>query len=656
MSLSDLSNNSQLYRRINFLPPQLINQIAAGEVVERPASVVKELVENALDAGASTIEIDIEQGGLRLMRIRDNGGGIGKDDLALALSRHATSKIASLEDLERVMTMGFRGEALPSISSVSHLSLTSRVPGERHAWRITADGAETHFDIQPASHPEGTTVEVRDLFYNTPARRKFLRSDKTEFQHIEALIKRLSMSRFDVSFKLTHNQRTVFDLKPAVTKEERERRLALLLGEEFPRQALSVELEAAGLKLSGWVGLPTFSRGQPDFQFFYVNGRLVRDKTVTAAVRQTYQDVLYHGRHPIYVLYLELDPTLVDVNAHPAKLEVRFRDTRLIHDFLFRSLYRALGDTKPREPTQSLIAPAKDQPAPAFDVKPNTWNQPASPRSSVLAGGYERTPSTSSGHRTPSFAVSPRESIPREFRQSSLPLGSRNLSSRYAELYAKPTSSAIPAGGATTADLGKSSQSSDDFPPLGYAVAFVQGAFILAESRQGLVIVDAHAAHERITYEKLKQQYHAGAIIGQTLLLPIPIQVAPAEADLAEEHAEMLGSLGVEISRSGPGTLLIRSIPALLSESNSEQLVRDILADLNHQGQSTRVEEMINTFLATLACHSAIRANQKMMIPEMNALLREMEATERSNQCNHGRPTWVEMNIKELNKLFMRGQ
>jgi DNA mismatch repair protein MutL len=618
---------------IRILPPQLINQIAAGEVVERPASAIKELVENAFDAGARSVDIDVEQGGLRLMRIRDDGGGIAREELPLALSRHATSKIATLDDLEHVATMGFRGEALPSISSVSRLALTSRMRGERCAWRVTTDGAETEFDVQPAAHPEGTTVEVRDLFYNTPARRKFLRSEKTEFQHIETLVKRMALARFDVGFSLSHNQRDVFSLRPAETQTDIERRLALLLGEEFLEQALAVEFSAAGLKLSGWVGLPTFSRSQADMQFFYVNGRLVRDKLVSAAVRQAYQDVLYHGRQPVYALYLELDPVLVDVNAHPAKLEVRFRESRLVHDFLFRGLHQALGGARPGAAVIGETPPAEvEMPAPAVNMasapprsEPRSRPSPSLRMSSPPAG----RPSSS-------------------FRQTSLPLNVAETIQSYADLYAAP---------APSLQLASAEHRDEDaMPPLGFAVAHLHGAFILAQSRNGLILVDAHAAHERITYEKLKRQHQAGPVPSQPLLLPIRLKVTEAEAELAMEAQETLAALGIELSRTGPETLLVRALPALLDEAEGEQLMRDVLADLNEHGHSSRVEETLNAVLATVACHGSVRANRKLSVPEMNTLLREMEATERSGQCNHGRPTWVELSVKDLNNLFQRGR
>jgi DNA mismatch repair protein MutL len=632
---------------IRILPPQLINQIAAGEVVERPASAVKELVENSLDAGARAVEIDVEQGGLRLLRIRDDGCGIPKEELPLALSRHATSKIASLDDLENVATLGFRGEALPSISAVARLTLISRTPDDRCAWRVGADGTETNFDIQPAAHAEGTTVEVRDLFYNTPARRKFLSSERTEFQHIDNLVRRMALSRFDVGLALNHNQRSVLSLRPAETQADIERRLAALLGEDFLEQSLPVDVAAAGFRLYGWIGLPTYSRSQADMQFFYVNGRLVRDKRVSVAVRQAYQDVLFHGRHPVHVLYLELDPAQVDVNAHPAKLEVRFRDSRLVHDFLFRSLHRVLGGARAGVVTAATTELPAQTEENAIDAEP------------VSAGS--RTPADR--RERPPLHMAPPRPVPPSYRQASLPLQVSEAVQSYGELYSSPArtrENALPeyespsAGGPP--GIAPELTDNDSAPRLGFAVAHVHGAFILAESPSGLILVDAHAAHERITYEKLKRQQDRGTIASQPLLLPIRLKVSEAEADLAEENREDLARLGIELGRIGPDTLLVRALPALLGETDGAALVRDLLADLNEHGRSGRIEERLNAVLATVACHGSVRANRRLTIPEMNTLLREMEATERSGQCNHGRPTWVELSVKELNGLFSRGR
>ncbi len=604
--------------RIHSLPSQLVNQIAAGEVVERPASVVKELVENSFDAGATQINIDIEQGGSRLIRIRDNGRGIFKEDLGLALSRHATSKIASLQDLERVASMGFRGEALPSISSVARLTLISRTQEAEFAWKVSADGTEKNFDPQPDPHPLGTTVDVRDLFYNTPARRKFLKTEKTEFSHIENLIKKMALSRFDVGFQLTHNQREILNLRPARSVAEQEQRIAGICGTAFIENAVKIDFASSGLQLNGWVGLPTFSRSQPDMQFFYVNGRLVKDRLVVHAVKQAYQDVLYHGRHPVFVLFLQLDPQLVDVNAHPAKLEVRFREGRLVHDFLFSALHRSLAEQRPQ---------IKQPPVESVEqIEPLSIRYPDH-QSSAIRHSYR------GANESP--------------RQSGLPLSVTEEVKAYASLYPQVSDKAQ--------QLTEVSDS-ESVPPLGYALAHIHNIYILSETANGVILVDAHAAHERVTYERLKKQYHSGQVPTQPLLLPLKIQVSSAEADLAEQHQDFFASLGFEISRSGPETVILRSTPAILEKTDMDTLVRDMLADINNHGMSRRALEISNEILATMACHGSVRAKRKLSMEEMNALLREMEQTDRIGQCNHGRPTWVELSYKELDKFFMRGQ
>ncbi|MDF1582900.1 MAG: DNA mismatch repair endonuclease MutL [Methyloprofundus sp.] len=617
--------------RIHALPPQLVNQIAAGEVVERPASVIKELVENCFDAGASSVSVEVEQGGARLIKIRDNGCGIEKDDLALALSRHATSKIESLQDLEHVMTMGFRGEALPSISSVSRLTLISRVAGEPCAWRVQADGTEQALDPQPDPHPLGTTIEVCDLFYNTPARRKFLKTDKTEFTHIETLLKRMALSRFDVAFELKHNQREIFNFKMAQTQVEQAQRIAHILGSAFLESSVPLDFSASGMRLHGWVGLPTFSRSQQDMQYFYVNGRLVKDRLVSHAIKQAYQDVLYHGRHPVYVLYLELDPSFVDVNAHPQKLEVRFREGRTVHDFLFKALHRSLADVRPQasqpevESSEAMdIARPVVQKIVDFQPLPATDARPAMPRQR-----YQ-----------PSAAP----------RQSALPLNVDAQIAAYTKLVAPTVSSAIQEP--RVANI----SSTELEPPLGYAVAHLHDVYILTETKNGIILIDAHAAHERVTYERFKTQYHQGSVPSQPLLLPVQVQVNSTEADLADDQQAFFMSLGFELNRMGEEIIVIRAIPALLSGTNVALLVKDVLADIIEHGMSQRVEQSCNEILSTIACHGSVRANRRLSVPEMNVLLRDMEKTERSGQCNHGRPTWVELSKKELDKLFLRGQ
>ena len=607
--------------RIQSLPTQLVNQIAAGEVVERPSSVVKELVENCFDAGATQITIDIEQGGIRIIKIRDNGCGIFKEDLPLALSRHATSKIASLQDLEHVSSMGFRGEALPSISSVAKLTLISRTSDEECAWKVSADGSETDFDPQPDPHPAGTTIDVRDLFYNTPARRKFLKTEKTEFSHIENLIKKMALSRFDIGFTLNHNLREVINLKPVESESDKERRIASICGSAFIENSIKIDFEASGLQLSGWVGLPTFSRSQQDMQFFYVNGRLIKDRLVTHAVKQAYQDVLFHGRHPVYVLYLTLDPALVDVNAHPAKLEVRFREGRLVHDFLYRALHRSLADIRPG-----------DQDVSNTKIEELTPIQQS--KEEALIPLQNRSYSSNS---SPSI-------------QSSLPMQVAEEIQAYASLYPKQENNSNPG-------LVQSIESADQQEhPLGYAIAHLHCIFILSETKKGIILVDAHAAHERVSYERLKKQYHAGNVPNQPLLLPLKIQVSSTEADLVEQEQDFFTGLGFEINRSGPETIVLRSTPALLGRENMDTLIKDILADLVTDGVSQRALEKSNEILGTMACHGAVRAKRKLTIDEMNALLRDMEKTERIGQCNHGRPTWIELSTSDLDKFFLRGQ
>jgi DNA mismatch repair protein MutL len=606
--------------RIHLLPTQLVNQIAAGEVVERPSSVVKELVENSFDAGARQVSIDIEQGGARLIKIRDDGCGIDKDDLPLALSRHATSKIATLQDLEHVASMGFRGEALPSISSVARLTLISRIAESVCAWRVAADGSERDFDPQPDPHPQGTTVDVRDLFYNTPARRKFLKSEKTEFDHIETLVRRMALSRFDIGFRLTHNQKEILNLKPAETPAEQEKRIASICGSGFIENCVKIDFASSGLELTGWVGLPTFSRSQPDMQFFYVNDRLIRDKLVAHAVKQAYQDVLYHGRQPVFVLYLALDPALVDVNAHPAKLEVRFREGRLVHDFLFSALHRSLAEVRPGQQQNVVSLPTAAMPAETFP-KPQE-----------------------SERRQPAFQPRPPE-------QATLPLSVQEEIRAYSALYGTPAPTPpMPS------PPSNQTPEKPDVPPLGYAVAHLHNIYILSETPAGVILVDAHAAHERVSYERLKRQYEQGAVAQQPLLLPIKIQVSSREADLAEQSYDYFAALGLEVNRSGPETLVLRSVPALLAGADAETLLRDVLADLSEHGASQRVQHRANEVLATMACHGSVRAHRRLTVSEMNALLRDMEQTERSGQCNHGRPTWVELSTQELDKFFMRGQ
>ena len=579
---------------IQQLPNHLINQIAAGEVVERPASVVKELVENSLDAGANSVHIDIQAGGQKLIRIRDNGCGIRRQELALALSRHATSKISSLDDLESVASLGFRGEALPSIASVARLTLSSATAGSDSAWQVEADNGVVS-EPRPAAHPQGPTVEVHDLFYNTPARRRFLRTERTEFGHIEKWIRRLALSRQDVAFTLTHNRRSVMQLPAAQTDEDRLQRLANICGEAFADQAVSLSHETEGVALTGWIGLPTYNRSQPDMQYWFVNGRSISDKTLSHAARHAYRDVLFHGRYPAYVLSITMDPATVDANAHPAKHEIRFRDGRRIHGIVSQAVAAALSETRP--------------------------------------GGHASGPTP-----MPHSQAQMQRAMP-------LPGAIRETLATYQAFSAQ--------GSAAAVDIHREPS---ELPPLGYAVAQIGGVFILAENANGLVIVDMHAAHERILYEKLKTGFDDKAVVRQPLLVPTSVAVAQSEADMVEQSAAVFENLGLIIDRSGPTSLVIREVPALLRNVDAETMLRDVLADLSQAGQSNRVEDMCHDLLATMACHHSVRANRMLSIEEMNALLREMEITDRADQCNHGRPTWTAISMAELDKLFLRGQ
>lgn len=630
---------------IRLLPSQLVNQIAAGEVVERPASVVKELLENSLDAGARQLELDIEQGGKRLIRLRDDGIGIARDELPLALARHATSKIGTLEDLEQVASLGFRGEALPSIASVSRLSLTSRTADSEAGWRVSGDGSETLPAVEPAPHPPGTTLEVRDLFFNTPARRKFLRADSTEFKHIEDVVRRIALSRFSIAVQLSHNRRALWRLPAAATRQQQEQRLAKLCGQPFVDHCLHLQQQVSELSLQGWIALPTFSRSQADLQYFFVNGRMVRDKLITHAVRQAYQDVLFHGRQPAFVLYLELDPASVDVNVHPAKHEVRFRDSRLVHDFVFRTLHQTLAQAR------------AGQAGSAAETASRASQPPAAPAGSIaplaqLPQGAQLPPEPQRPERQWGLA--------RLHRQQSMPLQVNEQLVAYAALHPTPQGQALAAQ--PLADPSRAAQPSalpeteTAIPPLGFALAQLHGIYILAQNAQGLVLVDMHAAHERITYEGLKQSFDGEGVRRQPLLVPLTLAVSEREAALAEEASALFAELGFEVDRLGPERLVVRQIPALLRQADVAALVRDVLSDLAEQGMSNRLREAYNAVLSTLACHGSVRANRQLSLSEMNALLRAMEQTERSGQCNHGRPTWVQLRLEELDRMFLRGQ
>ncbi|MBK1718818.1 DNA mismatch repair endonuclease MutL [Thiocystis violacea] len=611
---------------IRILSSHLVNQIAAGEVVERPASVIKELIENSLDAGCSRIEIEVEQGGVKRLRVRDDGRGIPRDQLALALSRHATSKLVELADLEAVATLGFRGEALPSIASVSRLTLTSRarpesseVEDREGAWEVSVSIDGVLEGPRPAAHPAGTTLDVRDLFFNTPARRKFLRSEKTELDHVEQVVRRIALARPDIGFDLSHNGRLLYRLAGSGGRPEIvQARLDRLLGKGFSGQSLEVEAAAVELRLHGWVMRPAFSRSQPDQQFFYVNGRMIRDKLITHAVRQAFSDVLHHGRHPAYVLFLELPPRLVDVNVHPAKHEVRFRESRQVHDFILRSLQRRLA-----EGTLGVVPVAAD-PDPA------------------LSGSASR-PSDTSAQEVPGAAIRP-------FRPTAF--GVNEGRRVYQAGLALQQPAAVPSAPAARSP----DENPGEIPPLGFALAQLNGIYLLAQAPDGLILVDIHAAHERIGYERLKSAWREGRVVRQPLLVPLSLQVSPREAELLDGREETLARLGLVLDRIDTGCLVVREVPALLRQADMESLVRDLLADLVEQGGSSRVEEAVDAVLATMACHGAVRANRRLTLDEMNALLREMESVERIDQCNHGRPTWIKLSHAELDRLFSRGR
>ena len=581
---------------IRVLPDLLINQIAAGEVVERPASALKELLENSVDAAANEIAATLTQGGTKHLRVADDGVGIVAEELALALARHATSKIATLDDLEAVNSLGFRGEALASIAAVSRLSLTSRRRGERHAWKVEAAGGDLT-GLQPAALESGTAVEVQDLFFNTPARRKFLKSEATEYGHCEEIFRRIALSRTDIGFALQHNGRKIWQL-PAGTME---RRAATLLGDEFAAASVILDERVGSLRLWGMASLPGFSRGGRDAQYFYVNGRFVRDKLIAHAIREAYKDILHHDRHPAFALFLEIDPEGVDVNVHPTKIEVRFRDSRAIHQFIFHALNKALS--APIRVRQESSAAPMAEPV-----------------------------------RQVSFASYP--------QQQAMPLGVAQRTDLYATLF----------GRIGKPEAAHPTEAVAEIPPLGFALGQLQGVYILAQNAKGLVIVDMHAAHERVTYEKLKAALDNRSVAMQPLLIPVSFHAGALDVAVAEEHAAAFNPLGFDIAVLSPTTLAVRALPALLQDADPVMLARDLLKELREFGADRVLAERRNELLATLACHASVRANRKLAVPEMNALLREMEATERADQCNHGRPTWREISMAELDRLFMRGK
>ncbi len=619
--------------RIKVLSDQLISQIAAGEVVERPASALKELLENSLDAKSSDIKVSLMQGGIKQLRVADNGVGVGKDDLALSLTRHATSKIDSLAGLESVASLGFRGEALASIASISRAQVLSREQSAKHAWLIYSNGSELSA-IEPTALDEGTVVEVNDLYFNTPARRKFLKKEATEFGHCEEAYTRVALSRPDVALSLSHNGKTI----SRYAASEPNKRFKEVLGAEFAAETVAVDETAANLRLWGVAAKPTYNRHRRDTQYVYVNGRFVRDKLIAHAIRQAYQDVMHHDRHPAFVLFLELDPTLVDVNVHPAKTEVRFRDSQAIHQFIFHALNKVLAI-------------------------------PTGESNAVTAGQAQHNPFTAEGHANyPKY-------------QSQMPLSANQTPDFYQKLYDGANQQPPQQTGYATSDaiannnlsVGATASSGDmaanhqtmetddaESHPLGFALAQLHGVYVLAQNAQGLVVVDMHAAHERIMYERLKQALDSQAVPMQPLLIPVSFNADRLEVATVNEALvngeDTLTQLGFDIAVLSPSTLAVRAVPTLLQKADAVSLARDVLRELSEYGASRVLTDQRNALLGTMACHAAVRANRSLTIPEMNALLRDMEATERSGQCNHGRPTWFQVSMADLDKMFMRGQ
>lgn len=596
---------------IKVLDSHLVSQIAAGEVVERPSSVVKELLENSLDAGATEIHLEIEGGGAKLIRLRDNGIGIPKDELKLALSRHATSKIQSLEDLEQVKSLGFRGEALSSISSVAHFKLVSKTADEKNGWQVKVEGDLEGLIINPAAHPVGTTIEVYDLFFNVPVRRKFLRAEQTEFGHILEIVGRIALSRFDVSFVLKHNGKVIYNLPQVYNFQDRIKRVGEIVGKEFVKHGISIDVGSESLKLTGWISQPSFTRSQADQQYVFINGRVVRDRSLAHAIRLAYQDVMYGQRHPVVVLYLSINPDLVDVNVHPSKTEVRFSDSRLVHDFVAKGL-----------------------------------------KESLVAGGTidQDEDSYSSAEISQEFFNKP-------MKQQVSPLSVAEENKVYEELVGFANTVGLSSAPTVAPNIVQNKQEDlTEMPPLGFALAQLHGVYILAQNKDGLVIVDAHAAHERINYEKLKSYYHSESIPAQSMLVPLGLNLNSKEINCIESNFELLKKLGFEITRSSPDHVLVRSVPVLLQDADIDRLIRDVIGDLLEYGDADSVTESCNKILATMSCHSSVRANRKLEVEEMDDLLRSLENTERGDYCGHGRPTWVQLDMEGLNKMFLRGR
>lgn len=631
--------DSIVRQTIEQLPSYLADQIAAGEVVERPASVVKELLENALDSGASSIEVLIEEGGEKSIVIVDNGTGIPKEELFLAVSRHATSKIKTGEDLAAVMTLGFRGEALASISSVSRFEISSRHETDKAAWQLNSEGEGAWSDLKPAAGKVGTRVSVTDLFFNTPARKKFLRAAKTEFTHIDQLVKRVMLSRPEVSFKLVHNQKVVRHVYAVTDENSLTKRLTQLMGLPFVQQSFDIRYEAQDIKLTGWVGQPTFNRSQTDMQYLFVNGRIVRDRLLSYAVKQAYADVLYNGRHPAYLLFLEIPNDLVDVNVHPSKYEVRFANGRWVYDFLRRSVRESVATPVVAESGSGAQLNGAQAP---FANNPHSFSSKGLSQIDVqTAMAFQQPNDSLYGSSDAPLGRASYQGVPAENQAFNGGLQSVIDQRRQGSIVSEPTAEYEGQG---------------DMPRLGFAKAQIHGVYILAENQHGLVLVDMHAAHERVVYERFKKQWVNDRLISQPLLVPIAMALDASQVAVWQLNEEGFTKLGFSIELLGPEQLKVTAVPALLVKSDVVGLLNDMISDLSVAGQTQQVEESINEMLSTMACHGAVRANRQLTLAEMNALLREMEVTERSDQCNHGRPTWVQMSMAQLDSLFMRGQ
>ena len=644
--------NAPARRPIRELPDELISQIAAGEVVERPASVVRELVDNALDAGAQNITLRLLGGGTRLIAVEDDGGGIAPDELATALKRHATSKIGNLDELESVMTMGFRGEALAAINSVSELTLLSRMDGQPSAFALDGRTGE----VRPAPRAVGTTVEVKELFFSTPARRKFLKSDSTELAHCIEAVRRHALARPDVSFAIWHEGKLVEQWRVHPGVAGLEQRLADVLGNEFVAQSIAVDFQIGPMHIIGRAGTPDAARSRPDHQFAYVNGRFVRDKVVMHGARSAYEDVLHGHKQPAYALFMQIDPTLVDVNVHPTKIEVRFRDSRAVHQAVRHAIEQALAAPRSQALSGATTDELQLQPGPVPKALPESasWRQ----GSIGLTSRPEPAPHSERPHFERPHVERPRVDAERAMAD----LKALWTPALPADLPAQDRAPEWNAPTVATRPTHETAANTTDTPdthwPLGRAIAQLHGVYILAENAQGLVVVDMHAAHERIVYEKLKQQLgpDAGGIASQPLLIPATFAATPTEVATAESCGDALSQLGLEISPLSAKTLAVRAVPTSLAQGDAVELARSVLAELAQHDASTVVQRAQNEILATMACHGAVRANRQLTLTEMNALLRQMEETERSDQCNHGRPTWRQMTMRDLDALFLRGR